>query len=374
MRPLANHPESLLYGFLKAAPDGHDLAHALHAGADLAGHAVELGEVPARNLADNIVKGRLEEGRGLPCHGILQVKQPVSETELCGHESERIAGGLGCKGRRAAEPGIHLNHPVVHGIGIEGILDIALPDYADMAHYLYGQFPQIMVFLVGESLRRRHYNAFPGVDSERVEVLHVADSDAVVISVPHDFVFNLLPALEGFLDKYLRRERESLLADLVEFLLIVTEPGAEPAEGIGRADNHRIAEFRCRRPRLLHTLSCMGLYRLYIDLVQLLHEQFPVFSVDYSLDRCAEDPDIVGGKHSAAVKFHPAVQGSLSSESQEDALRLLLQDDLLHKIWCDREEVNLVGHSFRSLDGGNVRVDENCLDAFFLQCLECLGA
>ena len=44
------------------------------------------------------------------------------------------------------------------------------------------------------------------MDSERVEVLHVADRYTVVVFVPDYLILNLFPALERFLDKYLRRE------------------------------------------------------------------------------------------------------------------------------------------------------------------------
>ena len=61
---LADHPQTLLDGFLEAAAYGHDLSDRFHGGTDLARDTVELAEVPARDLADNIVKRGLEEGRG----------------------------------------------------------------------------------------------------------------------------------------------------------------------------------------------------------------------------------------------------------------------------------------------------------------------
>ena len=92
-----------------------------------------------------------------------------------------------------------------------------------MAHNLDGKLTEIVVFLVGESLRRSHHDTLAGVDSERVEILHVADSDTVVITVPYHLVLNLFPTFEGFFHKDLRREREGLLAGGLEFLLVVAE-------------------------------------------------------------------------------------------------------------------------------------------------------
>jgi hypothetical protein len=39
------------------------------------------------------------------------------------------------------------------------------------------------------------------MDAQRVEVFHVANRDAVVVTVADDFILNLFPALEGFFDQ-----------------------------------------------------------------------------------------------------------------------------------------------------------------------------
>ena len=89
VRALPYHAQSLLDGLLEAPANGHDFAHALHAGTDLSGNAMELRKIPARNLADNIVDGRLEECRRILGHGILQVEQAVPESEFRSHECQR---------------------------------------------------------------------------------------------------------------------------------------------------------------------------------------------------------------------------------------------------------------------------------------------
>ena len=99
------------------------------------GHAAELREVPARNLADYVVKRRLEKGRSGLGHGVLEVEQAVAQTEFGGHEGKRIARRLGGEGGRAAQAGVDLDYPVVEGIRVEGELDVTLAHYADVAHY-----------------------------------------------------------------------------------------------------------------------------------------------------------------------------------------------------------------------------------------------
>ena len=87
---LTYHPETFLYSLFKAAAYGHHFSDTLHAGPDLAGNTVEFGKIPARYLADNVVKRRLEESRGHFRDGVLQIEQPVSQPELGRHKSQRI--------------------------------------------------------------------------------------------------------------------------------------------------------------------------------------------------------------------------------------------------------------------------------------------
>ena len=73
-----------------------------------------------------------------------------------------------------------------------------------MADDSYRKLAEQVVLMVGEGLRGSDHDTLAGMDSERVEVLHVADRDAVVVAVAHHLVFYLLPALEGLLYQHLR--------------------------------------------------------------------------------------------------------------------------------------------------------------------------
>ena len=55
---LTNHAQAFLDNLFKRPSDGHDFAHRLHAGADAVGYARKLVEVPARNLANQVIQLR----------------------------------------------------------------------------------------------------------------------------------------------------------------------------------------------------------------------------------------------------------------------------------------------------------------------------
>ena len=203
------------------------------------------------------------------------------------------------------------------------------------------------------------------MDTQRVEVLHIADRDAVVEAVPDHLVFNLLPTLERALNEHLIREGEGLGADFQELLLIVHEAGTQASEGVSGAHDERIAELCGGAAGFLYAGSGMALYGLYVDFVKLAHKQVAVFRVHNRLDRGAEHLNSAVLEHVVAVELHTAVERGLAAEGQEYALGALLAYHLLDEICVYRQEVDL--------DGGDVGVDEHRGDALFAQGLQRLG-
>ena len=203
MHALPYHAQSLLDYLLKCAAYCHHLAHRFHRRTNLTVHAVEFSKVPARNLAHYVVECRFEECRSHLRNRVLQVEESVTKSELGCNERKRIACGFRCQCRASAEACVHLNHAVVHRLRVVGILHIALSHDSYVANYLYCEFAKQVVIVVAECLRRSHHDTLSGVDSERVEVLHVAHGDAVVIAVAHHLIFHLFPALERFLNEHL---------------------------------------------------------------------------------------------------------------------------------------------------------------------------
>ena len=374
VRSLAYHAQALLYGLLEVAAYGHDLSDALHAGAYLPRDTLELGEVPAGNLAHDIVESGLEERRGGLGHGVLELEEPVAEAELGCYEREGIPRGLGRERRRAAEPRVDLYDPVVLPVGAERVLDVALSDYAYMAYYVYGGLAQEVELLVGECLRRGNDYALAGMYAQRVEVLHVADRDAVVVAVAHHLGLDLRPAAQRLLDQHLGREREGLARNCVEFGLVLAEARAEASERIGCAYDDGIADRCGGGPCLLEVGGGVRAYRLDAYLVELAYEQLPVLGVDYRLYGRSEHPYAVAFEHSAAVQLDSAVEGRLSSEREQYALRLLLEYDLLDEERGHRQEIHLVRHALGSLHRRDVGVDQDGLYAFLAQGLQRLRA
>ena len=197
---LAYHAEAFLYGFFESAAYGHHFSHRFHAAAQFAGYAVEFTQVPAGNFAHYIVECRFEEGRSRLRYRVFQVEKSVTESQFGGDESQWIPRCFRCECRGTAQTGVYFDDAVVFRFGVESILHVAFPNDTDMANDAYGQLAQFVVFAVGQCLGGSDDDTFARVDTQRVEVFHVAHRDAVVKAVAHDFIFDFFPAFEGFFD------------------------------------------------------------------------------------------------------------------------------------------------------------------------------
>ena len=246
------HAQRLLDHLGEGAADGHDLADALHLAADAHGGAAELAEVPARDLADQVVERRLEEGGGAPRDGVGDLGQRVAERDLGGDVGERVAGGLAGERAGARQARVDLDDAVVGALRVERVLDVALADDAEVADRLDRDAAEQLVLLVVERLRRRDDDGLARVDAHRVEVLHVADGDAVVAAVADDLVLDLLPAAQVLLDEHLRHAAgEGAAEGGVELGLGLDDAAALAAEREAAAEHDREADLprRGRAPR-----------------------------------------------------------------------------------------------------------------------------
>ena len=91
---LTNHTKTLLHDLLERLTDGHDLTDRLHGRVDLTVNAHELGQVPTRDLHDDIINRWSDVSRVRRAH-LTDLVEGITQSQLSGHESQRITGSLG---------------------------------------------------------------------------------------------------------------------------------------------------------------------------------------------------------------------------------------------------------------------------------------
>ena len=367
---LPYHTQAFLDSFLKIAANSHYLAHRFHAGAQFLIHTAELREIPAGNLADHVVQGRLEESTGSLGYRILEFEQAIAHTQFGSHKGQRITRSLGCERRGPAQTGIHLNDTVILAYRVKRILHITLADDSNMADNLNRQSAEFVILAVGQCLGRSYHYRLTRVDAQGVEVFHVTDRDTVVVPVSHHLVFYLFPALETLLHQHLWREREGFLRQLVQFFLIIGKSAAQSAQCVCGTDDNRITQFGSSLTHLLYILTGLAADGLDINLLEFLNKQFTVFRVHDGLYRSTQHLDVVFLEHATLIQLHTTVEGCLSSKTEQDSVWTLLLNDALHKIGLYWQEINLVCDTLGSLHCSNIGIDKHRGDTFLAQRLQ----
>ena len=159
-----------------------------------------------------------------------------------------------------------------------------------------------------------------------------------------------------------------------EFLLISADARAETSKSISRAHHHRETDPASHSHSILKRLNRLRHRSLGIDLIKFLHKKVSVLGDHDCLYRSAEHLHAILLQRTIKIKFRAAIQGSLASESQKNTIRAFLFDHLLHEMSINREEIDLIGNTLRSLDSCDIRVDKHCRDPLLAQSLKRLRA
>src|SRR5699024_5305047 len=155
-----------------------------------------------------------------------------------------VAGGLGGQGGGAGHTGVDLDDRVLIAVGVQGELHVAPALDLQGGDDVQGGGTEHLILLVGQGLGGGHHDGVAGVHAHGVDVLHGAHSDHVARAVPHDLELDLLPAGDAPLDEHLAHagEVDATVRDLLQRGAVVGDAAAGAAQGVGGADDDRIAD------------------------------------------------------------------------------------------------------------------------------------
>ena len=369
--------QRLLHRFREGAADRHRLAHRLHRGREQRVGAGELLEGEARHLGDDVIDRRLERGGRDAGDLVAQFVERVSDRELRRDLGDGEARRLGGERRGARHARVHLDDEEAAVIGIDRELHVGAAGIdADLAQHRDRGVAHHLVFLVGQSERRRHRHAVAGMDAHRIEVLDRADDDAIVRAVADHLHLELLPPQHRFLDQHLVRRRDAQPAadDLLEFLLIVGDAAASAAQGEGGADDRRQPDKGERRLRLLERAHEPALGRGEADPVHRLAEELAVLGLGDRRRLGADELDPVPLERARMHQRHRRVERGLPAHGRQQRVGALGRDDALDEVGGDRLDIGRVGEAWVGHDRRRVRIDEDDAIALFLQGLHRLRA
>ena len=164
---------------------------------------------------------------------------------------------------------------------------------------------------------------------------------AVVPRVAHHFVLHLLPSEHGLLYEDLRAQRKRLRSHVDQVLPVVANAASEPAEGVRRTDHQRKADLLGRLEGLLQVVGGEALGGGLVDLLHLVVEGLAVLRIHHDLDRRAKHLHVMFVQNPFLEELHAHVERGLPAHRDDDGVRLLPNDNLLHELLGHWQEENL---------------------------------
>ena len=207
------------------------------------------------------------------------------------------------------------------------------------------------------------------MDPHRVQVLHVADCDAVVRGVPHDLVFELLPAEDGLLHEDLLDPGvgDAEAHDPLELLGGVGDAAPASPERVGGPDDHRVARLLDEDGRGRIVGDRAAPRDRLPDRSHEVGEALPVLPRGDRLYLRPEELDPVTAQDARLRQLAAQVERGLTAHPAQDALRPLFRDHLLDERDGERLDVDRVRGLRVRLDRGGIAVHEDDPDALLAE-------
>ena len=362
---------------LERPPDRHRLAHRLHLRVEARVGAGELLQLEARHLHHHVIERRLESGGGAAGDVVGDLVQAIAHGEQRGDFGDWVAGGLRRQRRRAADARVHLDDDHATVLRVHGKLDIgAARIHADRAQHGNRSVAHPLVLAIGERLRGCDGDRVARVDAHRVEVLNGADDNDVVRVVAHHLHLVLFPADDGFFEQHRGGGTfdERLVDNGREFLEVVGNPAARPAEREAGPRDERVAQFGGYVQRRAQAAHLFAARDFEADVEHRLLEERAIFG---QLDRRggrADQLDAMPFQRAVFRQRHRQIERRLPAERRQQRVRALLHDDRLDELRRQRLDIDRVRKLRVRHNRRRVGIDDHQLIPGLAQRLERLRA
>ena len=203
----------------------------------------------------------------------------------------REAGRFRCQRRTARNARVHLDDHEPPRLRLDRELNVRSARlHADFANDRRRSVSHPLVFLVRQRLRRRHGDGIARVHAHGIEILDRAHHDEVVAIVAHHFQLEFLPTQHRFFHQRLVHGAciESARDRFCEFLAVVRDRAARPAQRERRPDHNRISQLVGQPQRVRDVVHQRRRRHFEADLPARILEPQPVFG---HLDGAKRRPD-----------------------------------------------------------------------------------
>ena len=205
------------------------------------------------------------------------------------------------------------------------------------------------------------------MNTNRINVLHVADCDAVSCTVTHYRILNLFPSCDAALYQNLADtgKAKAVLQDLSKLIFIMGNTAAASTKGISRTKYNRITDGIGKCKSILYCCNNLRCCNRLTDFFHGIFKFLTVLSLLNGLSCSSDQSYIMLLQETLFIQLHSQIQACLSAKSRKYTVRFLLQDQLLYNLYSKRFNINTVSNVFICHNGCRVGVQKNNLKAFF---------
>ena len=229
-------------------------------------------------------------------------------------------------------------------------------------------------FVLAQRTCRGNHNTFTRVYTKRIDIFHAHHGKTPICPVTDHFKFDFFPTFQRFFHKNLRGEGKRTLSQCPQLAFCLTNTATKSSQSVSRAYHDGITDLLGRGDGIAHRFDGLTDGRLEIHLAQFAYEEVAILCIHDGFYRGTQHLDTVTFQRALVVEFDSTIESRLSAEGQQDTIWTFLSNDLLDKIGRYRKEIYAVGHAFRGLNGGDVRIDQHGFDSILSESLQCLRA
>ncbi len=247
---------------------------------------------------------------------------------------------------------------------------------ADSPHDAECVLTERLIFRIGKGLNRSDGNGIARMHAHRVKVFNAANDNGVVRLIAHNFQFDFFPAEHGFFNQNLADGRcfDTALGDFLKFFNIVSDTAAGAAQGIGRTDDDREADFfYC-----VHGLFKRGRKGAFRQIKPDGFHGFTEFlAVFRKFDGLWLRPDnfhVVFFQNTHMVQIHEQIESRLPSQCGQNGIGTFLYNDFSRHELIHGLDICCVAKSRICHNSSRVRVQQDNAAPFLFQCFQPLCA
>ena len=201
-----------------------------------------------RDFYNAVVEHRLKACVCLSCDRVWNFVQSITQSDFCRNLCDRVSCRLTCKSGRTAYSRVYLDDAVFKALRVKGILYVTAACDSKLCDNVKRRSTKHLIFFIPQRLGRSYDDRVSCMYAYRVNIFHVADSDAVSCAVTHYLILDFFPACNAAFYENLSHsgKTKTVFQDFTKLNLIICDSAAASSKCVSRTQYNRVSDGICK--------------------------------------------------------------------------------------------------------------------------------